>query len=99
LIAGIFLGQSALKEGNDYIEPFLVPFGVIAFGVGANIMYTLGPAIEHFFITDTDKREKYRAFFFRAGLAFSCLLATAPFWDGLAFYILRPEWAVGVIPN
>lgn len=82
------LMDKVIPVGEDAIEPFAMALGVVAYGVAANLCYSLGWIVE-IFGRKTDeaaarlKAEKQ----FLLGMWFSCLLTTAPFWFGLVFWL------------
>jgi hypothetical protein len=74
--------------GEDAIEPFAMALGVLAYGIAANVFYSLGSIIETFGRKTDEVHARVRAekrFF--AGMWFSCLLTTARFWFGLVFWL------------
>ncbi len=89
LIGFEFLMEQSIPPGEDAEEPFALFFGVIAYAVMANICYTFGWIVE-LVQRQTDPlvaRVRGRKMF-RAGMIFSCILTTGPFWFGLLFYFL-----------
>ncbi len=88
-----FLMQPAIPPGDDVVEPFALILGVIAYGIVANLCYTLGWIVE--LVGRRTDEIHARAFAeqnFKIGLLFSSLLTTAPFWFGLVFRLAyRPR--------
>jgi hypothetical protein len=90
-IAGFFfLMDKAIPPGEDAEEPAGLLLGVIAYAILVNLCYTLGSIVELIGRgTDPSSARERGKKTFRVGLAFSCLLTTAPFWSGCLYYILR----------
>jgi hypothetical protein len=75
------IGATIVKPGEDFEEPLAILFGSLAFGIFANVGYTLGWIFERRFVKgDADNHRVFRRVFFRLGLALSCALATLPMW-------------------
>lgn len=88
IIAMEILMQKVIPVGEDALEPLAMAFGVVAYGIMANLCYSLGWIVELVGrktdpLSARSRAEKH----FWAGLWFSCLLTTAPFWFGLVFWI------------
>jgi hypothetical protein len=89
-VAGyVFLMSKALPPGDDGEEPFGVILGVIAYAFLANLGYTLGwiNELRERKMAPDHARSNAR-FLYKAGMWFSCLLTTAPFWYACLFYWL-----------
>jgi hypothetical protein len=84
------LMDKVLPPGEDAEEPFGLLLGVIAYGIAANICYTLGWIVELYSrrANPAVAREKGKRNY-RIGLAFSCVLTTAPIWFATVFYSLH----------
>ena len=81
-IAGMeWLMDKVLPLGEDAIEPMALFLGVATYGVLANLCYTLGWVVELWLARrDPDNARERGVQMFRAGMAFSCLLTSLPFW-------------------
>lgn len=83
-----FMMQPAIPAGEDAVEPFALILGVVAYGVMANLCYTLGWIVE---LVGRRTNEIYARSCakqnFKIGLWFSCILTTAPLWFGLVFWL------------
>jgi hypothetical protein len=82
--------ERAIPVGEDAIEPFALAIGVLIYAILANLFYTLGWLVE-LAMSRTDEvvaRVRARRMFL-AGLWFSCLLTTLPFWFGFVFWLLH----------
>jgi hypothetical protein len=91
-IASIFamelLMSKVIPIGEDAVEPIVLAFSVVAYGVLANLCYTLGWIVELVSKREHEVGARQRAEkLFLLGLWFSCLLTSAPLWFGLAFWI------------
>ena len=70
---------SALKEGEDVIEPLAMLAGVVVFGVFANLAYTLGWITELLWSWgDTERTEPVSSRIFWTGVAFSVAVTLLP---------------------
>lgn len=82
-IASIFTGESLM--GQEILESSLA---ILAYGIMANLCYTLGWVIELIGRRTDENRARLRGRKqFWVGFWFSCLLTTAPFWFGLIFWL------------
>jgi len=74
-----FIGSYVVEPGEDAMEPLLVWVGVAAYGLAANLCYTLGWMTEILWTRgDTTLTEAIRPKVFRIGLAFSALVTLSP---------------------
>jgi hypothetical protein len=89
-IAGMeFLMDRVIPAGEDAIEPVALLFGVLAYGVMANVCYTLGWVVELLMRKkDPLKARQQGQRFFKLGFAGSCLLTTLPFLLGCLQWLL-----------
>jgi hypothetical protein len=74
----------------DAIEPpILLLFGIVAYGFCANVCYTGGWILDLLWKEpDADAAARRRLGIFKAGLVFSCLVTTIPFWITLVVAVL-----------
>jgi hypothetical protein len=88
-IAGMeWLMTKVIPLGEDAIEPMLLFVGVVVYGVMANLCYTLGWIIELWSRkTDPVAARRRGQWMFRAGLLFSCVLTSLPFWFACVYWI------------
>ncbi len=88
-IAGMeWLMTKVIPLGEDAIEPMLLFVGVVVYGVMANLCYTLGWIIElRSRKTDPLAARRRGQWMFRAGLLFSCVLTSLPFWFAGVYWI------------
>lgn len=90
IIAMEWLMGKVIPVGEDAVEPFALALGAFAYGIIANLCYTSGWVLE----LGMGRADKGRARavakkLFVAGLWFSCLLTSAPFWFGLVFWLFH----------
>jgi hypothetical protein len=88
-IAGMewLMGQ-VIPLGEDAVEPMALMLGILLYGFAANVCYTLGWIIElHGRRRDPTLARERARWMFRAGMLFSALLTTTPFWFGCAFWL------------
>jgi hypothetical protein len=79
-----------IPVGEDAVEPLGLAVGVIVYAIMANLCYTLGWAVELGTRTGDSSAARSRSKkLFVAGLWFSCLLTTVPFWFGLVFWLVH----------
>jgi hypothetical protein len=82
------LMDKVIPVGEDAIEPFALALGVVVYGIAANLCYTLGWVVElagrKSNVVQARSRAEHQ---FLLGLWLSCLLTSAPFWFGLAFWL------------
>jgi hypothetical protein len=82
-----FFAQRVFPFGKDAPE-LETGLTVVAYGVAANLCYTLGWVVELAGRKANELRARDHArMHFRIGLWLSCLLTTAPFWFGLVFWL------------
>jgi hypothetical protein len=82
------LMEKVIPAGKDALEPFVPALGAVAYGIMANFCYTIGWIVELIGRTHDETRARIRAKkLFSAGLWFSCLLTSGPFWFGLIFWL------------
>ena len=90
ILAMELLMDKVVPVGEDAIEPLALAIGVLAYGVMANLCYTSGWVVElHANRTDPARARSRGKKMFLAGLWYSCLLTTAPFWFGLVFRLVH----------
>jgi len=87
-IAGMeWLIAKVIPLGEDAVEPMILFFGVLVYGVLANLFYTLGWIIELWGRQNNPASARRRGqWMFRAGLLFSCILTSLPFWFACIFW-------------
>lgn len=90
ILAMEWLMDKVIPLGEDAIEPLAMAIGVLAYAVVANACYTLGWVVEILTnrVDPALARSRGKKIFL-AGLWFSCLLTTAPFWFGLVFWLVH----------
>lgn len=90
-IAGIeWLMTKVIPLGQDAVEPVSLVLGVLVYGVLANVCYTLGWVIELWGRKTEPLAARQRArWMFRAGLIFSCVLTSLPFWLACVYWIMH----------
>jgi hypothetical protein len=90
-IAGfIYLMDKAIPPGDTEVPIGSPLMGIIAYGFMANVCYTFGWIFELVGReTDPQSARARGKKTFRAGLLFSCVLTTAPFWFACLYYILQ----------
>jgi len=82
--------EKVIPVGEDAIEPFAMALGVVAYGILANLFYSLGWVVELMTNRVDARRARSRSEkLFVAGLWLSCLLTSAPFWFGLVFWLVH----------
>jgi len=75
----LFIGRYFVKPGEDVVEPFAIVFGVIVYGVFANVAYTLGWITELLWSWGaTERTELMRPRIFWIGVTFSVALTLLP---------------------
>lgn len=81
-IAGYeWLMTKMIPLGEDAIEPMGLVLGVILYGIMANLCYTLGWVVELWGRkADPVAARRRGEWMFRAGLLFSSVLTSLPFW-------------------
>ena len=76
-----WLMTKVIPLGADAVEPMVLVLGTVLYGLTANLCYTLGWVIE---LRGRRKNPEAARLLgrrmFRAGLVFSCILTTLPFW-------------------
>ncbi|HVN93338.1 MAG TPA: hypothetical protein VMT38_06570 [Terracidiphilus sp.] len=83
-----FLMGNVIPPGEDAEEPINLFLGVTAYGIMANVCYTMGWIVELATRNASPTLARKRGEkMFRAGLIFSCILTTAPFWYACIFYL------------
>ena len=84
------LMDKVLPPGEDAVEPIGLFFGIVAYAVMANLCYTSGWILElGIKKTGEAQARSLTRKLFLWGFAASCFLTTAPFWYGLAFWLLQ----------
>jgi hypothetical protein len=82
------LMSKVIPLGEDAEEPMGMFLGVAAYAIMANVCYTFGWMVElGTRKVDPMLARKRGEGMFRAGLIFSCILTTAPFWFACFFYL------------
>ena len=85
-----WLFDKFIPPTEDGIEPMVLAFGVVVYGIAANFCYTLGWIVELIGRRKDAERSRLHAQkLFVIGLWLSCLLTTAPFWFGLLSWLLN----------
>lgn len=88
-IAGMeWLMTKVIPMGEDAIEPMALVLGAVVYGIMANLCYTLGWVIE----LSSRRKDPLAArrrgrWMFRAGMIFSCVLTSLPFWFACVYWI------------
>src|SRR5215831_11201846 len=73
------IGGRMVQAGEDFVEPMFLLFGVIAYGIAANLCYTLGWITELLWSAgDISRTERVRPKIFRIGFCFSAGLTALP---------------------
>jgi hypothetical protein len=76
-----WLRSKLIPLGEDAIEPMGLVVGVVVYALMANLCYTLGWVVElRGRKTDPVAARRRGQWMFRAGLLFSCVLTSLPFW-------------------
>ena len=79
VVSVVFIGSQFLPVGEDVVEPLAMLFGGIAYGILANIFYTLSWVTEIAWSGgNTSRTEALRPKIFRWGMIFSVILTLAP---------------------
>jgi hypothetical protein len=81
-IAGMeWLMTKVIPLGEDAVEPMILVLGVLVYGFIANLCYTLGWVVELWGRkVDPSSARRRGQWMFRAGLLFSCVVTSLPFW-------------------
>ena len=83
------IGSHFVKPGEDVEEPLVLLFGVIGYGIAANICYSLGWITELLWSGgDTVRTEAHRSKVFRLGMIVSAVLTLLP------AVLIPPAWAI-----
>lgn len=83
-----------VRPGEDAVEPPVLWFGVIVYGLACNIAYTLGWIGEiYLFQHSREAGLVFRKRAFPAGLILSCVVPILPV--GLTIFV----WAIGWLPR
>jgi hypothetical protein len=73
------IGNRFVDPGEDVIEPLMMVFGAVSFGILANVFYTLGWITELLWCGgDTRRTETIRQKVFRAGVVFASVVTLLP---------------------
>ena len=76
--------------GEDAVEPITSALGIVAYGIMANLCYTLGWVVELVGRQTNSEAARLRGRkLFVLGFWLSCLLTTAPGWLGFAFWLIH----------
>jgi hypothetical protein len=79
LLSILFVGSYYVRPGEDVIEPFGMIAGVVAYGLLANIAYTLGWVTDLLWSwSDTERTERRRPLIFWMGVTFSIAVTLLP---------------------
>ena len=85
-----WLMTKVIPLGEDAVEPMILVLGVFVYGLMANLLYTSGWLIELWGRKSDPKSARRRGqWMFRAGLVFSCLLTSLPFWLACLYWIMH----------
>jgi len=77
---------------QEGIEPMALAFGVVVYGIAANLCYTFGWVVELLLRRKNPEQARAHAEkLFVGGLWLSCLLTTAPFWFGFVTWLLHRQ--------
>ena len=75
----LWVGSHFVRPGEDVEEPLGLVFAVVAYGIAANVFYTLGWISELLWSGgDTSRTEPMRRTVFWAGVIVSALLTVSP---------------------
>lgn len=90
-IAGMeWLMTKVIPLGEDAIEPMALVLGVVVYGIMANLCYTLGWVVELLGRKANPAAARQRGqWMFRAGLLFSCVLTSLPFWYACVYWFVH----------
>jgi hypothetical protein len=90
-IAGMeWLMTKVIPLGEDAVEPMILVLGVLVYGFMANLCYTLGWVIELRSRKSNPVSARRRGqWMFRAGLLFSGVLTSLPFWLACVYWTLH----------
>ncbi len=93
-IAGMeYLLGAVVPLGEDAVEPAILFLGIALYGCMANVCYSLGWIVELSQRRNDPLAARRRGrWMFRAGLLFSCVLTTAPFFFACAIRVAH--WLV-----
>jgi hypothetical protein len=85
-----WLMNKVIPMGEDAIEPMALILGVVVYGIMANLCYTLGWVIELLGRKADPAAARQRGQrMFRAGLLFSCVLTSLPFWYACVYWFTQ----------
>jgi hypothetical protein len=85
-----WLMTKAIPLGDDAVEPMILVLGVFVYGFMANLLYTLGWLIElRGRKSDPISARRRGQRMYRAGLLFSSLLTSVPFWFACVYWIVH----------
>jgi hypothetical protein len=89
VVGFVFVMDKVQPPGNDGQESFGLIVGVLAYAFVANVCYTMGwvNELRERKLAPDHARSNAR-FLYKAGMWFSCLLTTAPFWYACLFYFI-----------
>ena len=90
-IAGMeWLMTKVIPLGEDAVEPMILVLGVLVYGFLANVCYTLGWVVELWGRkTDPYAARRRGRWMFQAGLIFSCVLTSLPFWLASVYWMMH----------
>jgi hypothetical protein len=84
------LMEKVLPPGDDAVEPIGLFFGIAAYALMANLCYTSGWILELGIKKAGEAQARLLARkLFLWGFLASCVLTSAPFWYGVAFFLLQ----------
>jgi len=79
LVVVELIGSYFVAPGEDVEEPLGIIAGVVAYGIAANLAYTLGWVSELLWSWgDTTRTEEFRSRVFRIGVIFSVIVTLLP---------------------
>ena len=85
-----WLMTKLIPLGDDAIEPMDLVMLVVLYGAMANLCHTLGWVVGlRSRKTDSVAARRRSQWMFRAGLLFSCVLTSLPFWFACLMWVLH----------
>jgi hypothetical protein len=99
IVGTIFIGGSAVKPGEDFVEPMAIFVGVPIFAVLANICYCFGEIVELLFIKPAKGDvAKYRDRAYIIGLSFSIFVTCLPLFWSIFYFVFAADWGKNLQP-
>lgn len=94
-VAGMeWLMTKVIPLGEDAVEPMILVLSVMVYGLMANFCYTLGWILELRSRKSNPVSARQRGeWMFRAGLLFSCVLTSLPFWFACMYWATHQSQA------